>query len=275
MDAPLLLAGENTKSLILHILADEWPLSMKKIYFAVRKSSRKPMTYQAVYKSVKELLGQGVLAKQEEEYLISPLWIEKSSEFISCLAEAYNKRNIGSARRLQELNFNSLWEAWDFLLSRINTDFFGESKEAYVQLRRFFFFPISKEDIARLREFASRKKLIVMCRQKSLVDRLVAGFLTSLGATVVIGIECARPTNTLVYGDCVISTFVIGETERAGLSEYYNGSRDMKLPEAGLFKAFNSIFFRKMRVKLIINRDPGVLNDVLEQTRDILSKQPY
>lgn len=274
MEFPLLLAGETTKGVILRMLADKWPLSIKKIYFGVKKASKKAITYQAVYKSVKELLGEGVLSRQEEEYLISPLWVEKSSEFIGRLAEAYDKSSVSSARRLQELNFNSLSEAWDFLLSRINTDFFGESKEVYIQLRRFFLFPISKEDISRLRDFASRKKVIIMCRGNSIVDKLAAGFLTSLGATVVTGIECARPTNTLVNGNSVISTYVIGETERANLSEYYKGSKDMKISQAGMFKAFSGLFFKKMKVKLVINRDPGVLSDVLEQTKAILSKQP-
>ncbi len=266
-----LFGSESTKGLILQTLAKEWPQSLKKIYFSVKTASRKSMTYQAVYKSVKELLRDGVLSKQEKDYLISPLWIEKSSEFINSLAENYENSNLGR-RKMQEINFNSLSETWDFLLSRINTDFFGESKEVYIQLRRFFLFPISKEDISRLREFAARKKVIILCEGNSLVDKFAAGFLTSLGATVITGIECARPTNTFVNGNCVMNAYTIGETERASLSEYYEGSKDMKISETGVFKAFGSLFFKKIRIKLIINRDPDVLSDVLEQTKLILSK---
>jgi predicted transcriptional regulator len=110
MDVPLLLAGETTKSVILRILANEWPLSMKKIYFSVKRASKKALTYQAVYKSVKELLGEGVLSKQGNEYLISPVWVEKSGEFIGRLAESYEKSDLSMTKRIQELNFKSLNE---------------------------------------------------------------------------------------------------------------------------------------------------------------------
>ncbi|MFH1182575.1 MAG: hypothetical protein V1702_06460, partial [Candidatus Woesearchaeota archaeon] len=181
MELPLLLSGETTRNIILRILANEWPLSMKKIYFGVKKASGKAMTYQAVYKSVKELLAGGILSRQENGYMISPLWVEKSGEFIGKLAEAYEKGDLGSVRRIQEFNFNSLNEAWDFFLSKLNTDFFGESKEAYFQLRRFFLLPISKEDIAIMKAFGSRKKVYILCRGNSVVDKMAASFLTSLG----------------------------------------------------------------------------------------------
>ncbi len=275
MDAPLLLAGETTKSVILRALAEQWPLSVKELYSGIRRSSARPLTYQAVYKSVKELLGDGVLAKQGNEYLISPAWVEKSGEFVGRLAESYEKSNLGSVRKIQELNFNSWSDAWNFLLSKINTNFFGESGEAYVQLRRFFLMPISPGDIKALKEFVSKRKVYVMCRANSVIDKVAANFFRSLGAIAVTGVECARPTNVLVYGDCVISFYTLGEGERAKLTEYYKATKDMKLPDASVFKSFSQLFQKRIKVKLIINRDPGVLSDVLEQTRAILSKQPY
>jgi hypothetical protein len=273
MEISHLLAGGATKSIILNSLSEQWPLSLKKIFHAVKKVSIKSMTYQAVYKSVKELLDDGVLSRQENEYLISPIWVEKSSEFINRLAEAYEKNNLAKSRRIQELNFSSLSEAWDFVLSRLNTDFFGESKEAYLQFRRFFFFPLSKEDISKLKEFASKKKVYVMCRQNSVIDRMAAGFLSSIGAKAITGIECARPTNVLVNGNCVINFYILSDSERPGLSAYYNGTKDMKNINLLNLESFGNIFFKKIKVRLIINRDPGVLSDVLEQTKLILSKR--
>ncbi len=265
----------NTKGLIIKLLSEAWPMSVKKIYFGVKKASRKALTYQAVYKSVNELLSDGVLSKNGKEYLISPVWVETSGDFISRLSEAYQKSDLKGGRGIQELNFGSLSEAWGFLFSKLNTGFFGESAEAYFQIRRFFLFPISKEDIDRLKEVFSRKKVYIMCRENSVVDKLVAGFLTSLGAHVFTGVECARPTNVLVNGDCVISFYILGESERGKLSEYYVGTKNMVPSGKNIFKSFGSIFFKKIKVKLIINRDPGVLSDVLEQTKAILSKKRY
>ena len=273
MDTLILSSGRPTKSAIMRILSHEWPLSAKQIFFALRRSSGRSITYQAVYKSVKELLEEGVLSKQENQYMINPLWLEKSADFIGGLMEAYGKKELGITRRLQELNFASISEAWDFMLSKLNTGYFGESKEVYIQLRRFFLFPLSKEDIVRLKEFSFGKKVYVMCVSNSTIDKLAAGFLRSLGAEVITGIECARPTNVIVMGNCVISLYILGEKERAELSDTYKKAKNMKDSGAGLF--LTNIFLKKVKIKLIINRDPGVLSDVVEQTKKILSKAKY
>ena len=268
MEVAYLTGGrETTKGVILNVLASEWPLSIKRIFFNIKKVTGKSLTYQAVYKSVKELLDDGVLSRQEDGYVISPSWIQKSGEFINSLAEAYDKSGIGAAQKIQELNFNSWGDAWDFIMSRIETNFFGESKEAYVQIRRFFLVPVSKEDIGRLKSFFSKKEVYIMCRSNSLIDKIAAGFLSSLGANVKTGIECARPTSVLVYGGCVASFYVTGEKERAQLNEYYKQATGVKTPKAGMFN-----LYKRMKIKLLINRDPGVLSDVLEQTKSIFSK---
>ena len=260
---------ETTKGVILNTLATEWPLSIKRIFFSIKKNTSKSLTYQAVYKSVKELLGDGVLSRQENGYVISPSWIQKSGEFINKLAEAYEKSGLGTARKIQELNFNSWGDAWDFIISKIETNFFGESKEAYVQVRRFFLVPVSKEDIGRLKSFFSKKEVYILCRANSLIDKIAAGFLSSLGAHVSTGVECARPTSVLVYGGCVMSLYVTGEKERAQLNKYYVQATSVKTPKANMFNPYE-----RMKIKLLVNRDPEVLSDVLEQTKAILSKRP-
>ncbi|MBI2143517.1 hypothetical protein HYU17_00005, partial [Candidatus Woesearchaeota archaeon] len=194
MDITLVGGKETTKRIILDTLVAEWPLSIKQIFFSVRKNTFKSLTYQAVYKSVKELLDGGVLSRQGKGYVISPAWIQKSSDFMNKVSESYEKKGFGSARRIQELGFNSWSDAWDFILSKLDSGFFGESKQAYAQIRRFFLVPVSKDDIGCLKRFFSRKEVYILCNGNSVIDKIAAGFLSSLGAHVRTGIECARPT---------------------------------------------------------------------------------
>ncbi len=261
--------GETTKDTILNALATDWPLSVKKLCHAV-KNTGKSLTYQAVYKAINEMLDEGVLSKQDSQYMISSAWVQSTGEFINKLAEAYELRGVGTARKLQELNFDSWGDTWDFLLSKMNTGFFGESDEAYVQIRRLFLVPISKEHINELKEFFSRKKVHIMCRGNSPIDKMVAGFLSSLGAHVITGIECARPTSVIVYGNSVVNFYVTGAKERTQLNSYYARAKNMIGAKTGLFN-----LYRKMRIKLIVNRDSEVLGDVLEQTKAILSKKSH
>ena len=270
MDALSFLGSQNTKASILSILADEWPLSTKQIHRALKSRSNKVMTYHAVYKSLNELLSAKVLEKRGSQFLISPAWVEKSSLFIEKLAGEYEKGDMTGFRRLQELEFGSLSEAWDFVISKLNTDFFGESAEAYVQLRRFFLMPISRSDIDSLKQFASKKKVTVMCYNNTVIDKIAANFISSLGAKVILGVDCAVPTNVFVNGNCVVSIYIIGERERAELSRSYYSA---KSSEKSRFRTFTNMFTRKVKIRFVINRNPDVLSDVLEQTKKILPKK--
>ncbi len=266
----LIAKSHTTKGIILTALASEWPLSVRKLYFEIKKNTGKSLTYQAVYKSVNEMLNDGVLSKQDNEYMISPAWVQGTGEFVNKLAETYELKGIGTARKLQELNFNSWGDAWDFLLSKLNSGFFGESSEAYVQIRRFFLAPISKEHINLLKGFFSRKKVHIMCRNSSLIDKMAARFLSSIGAHVITGIECARPTSVMVYGNSVVNIYVTREQERTQLNNYYLKAKGVTGAKASLFDPY-----MRVRVKLVVSRDPGILSDVIEQTKAILSRKAH
>jgi hypothetical protein len=264
-----ILSGAGaTKNAIVQLLSEQWPLSIKKIYSHIRKQG-KSITYQAVYKAIKELLGEGTLSRHEAGYMISPQWVENSSEFINKLAESYGKNDL-SKRRIQELTFSSFGEAIHFIIANLNSDFFGSSDEVFWQLRRFFLFPLSQSDISALRDFFSKRKVYILCRENSALDKFGASFMRSLGAKAITGIQCAHPSNVIVIGNCVINLYVMNNKDRPRLCKYYNGTKDMKPEKQGILKICGSILRENIQIRFVINRDSGVLSDVLEQTRLII-----
>ena len=55
MGLPYFSKETKTKSNILEILSQEWPLTAKKIFFNTKKSA-KSVSYQAVFKALQELV---------------------------------------------------------------------------------------------------------------------------------------------------------------------------------------------------------------------------
>ena len=61
----------NTKDAVISILTTDWPLSLKQIFYNIKKSYGYSSSYQAVYKAVKELLEGRVLLSKDKKYIIS------------------------------------------------------------------------------------------------------------------------------------------------------------------------------------------------------------
>jgi len=74
---------------VLNLLSFEWPLSSIQIYQRLKKQEGLTCTYQAVYKSIYELIDSGVLIKNKKNYSINLNWLEKLKEFTSHLENNY------------------------------------------------------------------------------------------------------------------------------------------------------------------------------------------
>jgi Fe2+ or Zn2+ uptake regulation protein len=82
----------TTKDIIIHILSKDWPLSARKIYSHVKKNKKgKDISYQAVHKTLKSLVGIGVLERTGRDYRISEEWMNETEKFISVLKDKYSK----------------------------------------------------------------------------------------------------------------------------------------------------------------------------------------
>lgn len=87
----------STKGLIIEYLADKWPLTARQISNHLRKQSTKPITYQAVHKTLKELVSNGCLIKANNSYALSTKWIEISFGFFSGVRKKYSaQKSIAS-----------------------------------------------------------------------------------------------------------------------------------------------------------------------------------
>lgn len=66
----------STKALIVSILCEEFPLSTTEIYSRVKTQGFRDLTYQAIYKVLKELMAKGLVEKNLNAYKLNALWIQ-------------------------------------------------------------------------------------------------------------------------------------------------------------------------------------------------------
>ena len=82
---------QNTRDLVVEILSYTWPLSVKKIYHVIKSRYNKPITYQAVYKTIKDMVNEGTLLNRSNEYLLDLTWINNLKEFCRKIESSYSR----------------------------------------------------------------------------------------------------------------------------------------------------------------------------------------
>jgi len=81
--------SKKIKDVVLNLLIFEWPLSSIQIYQRIKKQGDLSCTYQAVYKSLCELIESEVLIRNKKDYSINLDWLEKLKEFTSHIERNY------------------------------------------------------------------------------------------------------------------------------------------------------------------------------------------
>ena len=124
---------KTVKEAIISILSMEWPLSAKKLYLRVRKAGLE-VTYQAVHKTLKELLSGEIVEWEDKKYKLSLRWIESNaSKYLETLSSYKNEDVINEKLLLKDqisLTFNNMYDFYlgmlklmDIVASRQNNKY--------------------------------------------------------------------------------------------------------------------------------------------------------
>jgi hypothetical protein len=261
---------KTAKSLIIKVLSEQWPLSARKLYNALKKDYLAPFTYQAVYFALQEFVNDGVLLSINRKYYISPVWVERLNDFSGGLSEKYSKQGTMSHKELEEINFTSLNEFFNFGLENLETDFFGKSRLFYAQVKSLIPFPLTAKQTGILRDFCSMHDAVIFCQGKSLVDKATAKFLRDLGAKVYLGVPCAQPTKTCVINDSVIIIYTLYTKAEVLGFERNRGNYDIKRMDRSLFSKWMAAIQKHLKIKAIIIRNQDVKENVLYATKKLL-----
>lgn len=89
----ILLLGVNEKQgckeIIVSILSQKWPLAAKEIYNILKRQVA--VTYQAVHKSLNELVSSRVVARKGKRYCLNPDFVVKMKKHWSAIEESYKE----------------------------------------------------------------------------------------------------------------------------------------------------------------------------------------
>ena len=83
---------ENVKNLVFSILTSEYPLKLISLTNFIRKRYGRSVTFQAVRKATLQLVNEGILLREGNNFLINKDWVGNSKAILDELYLKLNKR---------------------------------------------------------------------------------------------------------------------------------------------------------------------------------------
>ena len=205
---PTLGKGSSTKDLIIQILSEEWPLSVKQIVERVNKKSNRSLTYQAVHKCVSQLLEDKIVGKSGSFFQLSKSWLEDVKSFGSRIAQQYKiGPNLLEKKPFLTLQFECFG---DYGRSLVN-DFTGfpnpEKKPSICCFyHTYTLITGTEKEFENLRKRLSHETHYSITSQDTFLDCYFNNILIKLGKHCKSGVSF-YPAELFVQGDYIAQPF--------------------------------------------------------------------
>ncbi len=269
---PEVNAKFSTKDVIISVLSREWPLTPKVIFNRVKKEYKIFCTYQAIFKSVKELLEKEVLIENGGAYQISIGWVKKLQGFTDIIeTNYYAKERIESLAGLKEadssgsitvLTFESIFDAEKYLYYFMKSELQKTKKDkVFWQLgnewRPIFYLRSEYNYYRRLSKFGH--KFYFLCSGNSNIEKRNKKFYNEIGVNFKF-VKDKFSNDTLVFGDYLINIFIPNELKN---------KLGIFLKKDDIMLILKEVLDFKSNIKVVINKDQNLAG---ESKKHLLSR---
>jgi hypothetical protein len=250
------LNRKSTRDLIISALGAEWPMSVRKIHKKVRMHTS--VSYHAIYKTVKQLVAEGILQKKDKEYLINKSWIEQMINFFEQLATIYSRK---SSNEPNILFFNTVAEADNYLMSLP-----PENDQKKIVQCRHLWWALFRPETAYARNQKDkiyRNETYVICNGNTVVDKWCARFEENIGKHIKLGVECVKNCDVFVYGSTVLEVYYPERLLKIIDCAY---ERVRRIEELNLKNLIKNFYKKSDEIIIVANRNEKVAERIKRET---------
>ncbi len=267
----------TTKDLVINILTHTWPLSARKIYNKIKKEYNFDVTYQAVHKTLKQLLDKDVLIREGNRYQLSEEWINKIEKFGSTIKTRYK---TGQRQRVEDLikrdfvslSFDTLKEFAEFCVPVFVVQY--PKQENKIGVCNFYhIYPLvgfSDKVYKNMKDFFSKYKFHSLCKHDTPLDRWFAEFFRKVGKKVKTGVNFSNDYDTIVVGDYVMQVFFAKEI-RDKIDDLYKKIKNVE--EVSLDELLSCILEKRAEINVVIFKNPKIADQIREDTLKYFKKR--
>ena len=277
LSIPQLSGKSTTKDYVISVLSYDWPLSIKKIYNSIKKKYGYSATYQAVYKTVNELLKDDVLKKSEEGYLLNLLWLKQIHDYTEITqTNYYTKSRINIIEgvkdskiegNLQVLTFETWFDVEKYLYYLQKNCILGAGKKNVLcvhhnhEWRPLFYMRAEYNWMKKLIEKGHR--VYFLCADSTASDNWAASFYKKMGVKMKTNAKCSETCELMVFGDMVVQIYIPPELQK-NLDNAFKKSKSVS--DVDVPWLISNVFEKKTDIKVVINKDAKIAEQIIGQT---------
>lgn len=203
----------SQKEKIIQLLSGRHGLSAKQVYNRLKREFGVSVSYQAIHKTLKQMLEEKILAKKEKNYSINPEWVENFRKNAENLAEMVRNKTAELAlENLEEngstsISLKGIPQAGWFLIDKVLNGPNPEKKPC-LALWRFCYSLVGLESkhLERLKDGLNKNRWIALVEENNSVDRMFGETLKMYGFEEIrFGVKCAsKLSDKMIIADYVI-----------------------------------------------------------------------
>lgn len=262
---------KNTKDAVINLLTSEWPLTLRQIFYKIKKQYNYSFTYQSVYKAVKELKERRVLLEKDKKYEINVKWVKRLQSFTDIVeTNYYTKDRMQNISGLKEskagqdltiLTFETIFDAEKYLYYFIKTELLKKKNKIICfqltsEWRPLFYLRAEYNYYKKLMKRGH--KFYFICSGDSDLEKKYKDFYKSIKTNYKITNQNLS-NETIVFENYFIQIF-IPEKLKIKIRQYLQKEDATNLL---------SVLETKSSIKVIVNKD----EDLAEETKKKIVKQ--
>jgi transcriptional regulator CtsR len=257
--------SDSLKDIIISLLNESSSLSAKEIHSKVSKS--KTISYQAVFKTLKELLDTKVLEKKESKYLINKKWISELKSFVESFEKRESQNSFNPNAETQTLEINTLFEFFEGMLNLFSSDIlYKDCKHRFGGgIMRHLWWSLSFDNIGyeKFKHMLGPKDSYIVAIKDTPVDQWLKSYYLKTGATgVKVGVDYPLEDDVAIVGNYLIQVFFDEKTKKT-LDKLYSEVKDISdAIEKGILE---KILTEKTNIKVVITYNKELADIYLQK----------
>ncbi|MBU0636219.1 hypothetical protein KKE06_04300 [Candidatus Micrarchaeota archaeon] len=247
---------QSSKDAIIHVLSEQWPLTAKQLFSVLKRSYGFTVTYQALHKTLSQLVKQGVLQKIGSLYKLDKEWVARIKSFGEKVAHEYSKTSFKDfSEDIITLSVDNFLSAVKFIINEFYTTFPNPGKKSALCLweHTCCWVGFGEEEYTNLKKMFASCTHCALCKNKTVLDQYFSDFLEKQGKHCFCGVDYNATGDIFVQGDFVAQVYYPASFRK----ELYRVFQKTKKVEEFDPDAFFRIISKSNKISIVITKNPS------------------
>jgi hypothetical protein len=267
----LFRVGKSVKDKVILALGSSWPLNAKEILAHIKNNFGVNVTYQAVYKSINELLEEGVIIKSNDGYMLNREWLSALKEYTYSADRAYNMGiSSGDVAHHEQVVVSSIWDWYSYVgtvMERLANDEYAIKTPVVIRgTHEWNGLIFGKEEFDRVQKIVSKYNIYTTVLIENSFAQSMANYWADMGINVAfLDKESFVETSSdmVVIGDYVIQA-IFSKDLIKDMGRLYDSA--MAIKDMDFSKLHKEVFFKKSDIHILTVKNKPLADKLRKET---------